>query len=343
MSDTILLKRDSSPGAVPSTSQLALGEVAINTYDGKMYIKKNDGTDSIKEIGFPVPNDGVTTNSIVDSAVTTNKIANGNITLVKLANDSVDASKIVDGSVGTNELAASSVTTAKINDGAVTQNKLATNSVGSSQIIDASIVAADLATDAVETAKIKNGAVTSGKVDATVTTQTSATGAVKLPYGSTAQRTTSQGRGGLRWNTSNACMEVYNGTGWLSFKDDNGITITSTGIAMTGSYTGSFTATADITAYSDEMLKKDWSGFSPNFVAELAEVKSGTFTRIDGGYRQVGVGAQSLQKVMPEAVKEDEDGVLSVAYGNAALAACVALAKEVEALKAEIKTLKENK
>ena len=51
MAQTIKLKRSSTGGAVPSTSSLSLGEVAINTYDGKMYIKKNDGTDSIVQIG----------------------------------------------------------------------------------------------------------------------------------------------------------------------------------------------------------------------------------------------------------------------------------------------------
>ena len=51
MTQTIKLKRSASQGSAPSTSDLALGEVAINTYDGKMYIKKDDGTASIVEIG----------------------------------------------------------------------------------------------------------------------------------------------------------------------------------------------------------------------------------------------------------------------------------------------------
>ena len=51
MAQTIKLKRSSTSGAEPSTSDLELGEVAINTYDGKMFIKKNDGSDSIVELG----------------------------------------------------------------------------------------------------------------------------------------------------------------------------------------------------------------------------------------------------------------------------------------------------
>ena len=51
MAQTIKLRRSATAGATPTTSQLELGEVAINTYDGKMYIKKSvGGTDSIVEI-----------------------------------------------------------------------------------------------------------------------------------------------------------------------------------------------------------------------------------------------------------------------------------------------------
>ena len=46
------------------------------------------------------------------------------------------------------------------------------------------------------------------------------------------------------------------------------------------------------------------------------------------------------QAGLAEAVMEDSDGFLSVAYGNAALVACIELAKEVVALKAEIAELK---
>ena len=51
MAQTIKLRRSATAGAKPTTSQLELGEVAINTYDGKMYIKKSvGGTESIVEI-----------------------------------------------------------------------------------------------------------------------------------------------------------------------------------------------------------------------------------------------------------------------------------------------------
>ena len=52
MTQTVQLKRSATAGAVPSTSDLSLGELALNTYDGKAYIKKNvGGTESIVEVG----------------------------------------------------------------------------------------------------------------------------------------------------------------------------------------------------------------------------------------------------------------------------------------------------
>ena len=51
MAQTIRLRRSSTADAEPTTAQLALGEVAINTYDGKMFIKKNDGTATIVQVG----------------------------------------------------------------------------------------------------------------------------------------------------------------------------------------------------------------------------------------------------------------------------------------------------
>ena len=48
----IRLRRSASQNAVPTTSQLNLGELAINTYDGKLFLKKSvGGTESIVEVG----------------------------------------------------------------------------------------------------------------------------------------------------------------------------------------------------------------------------------------------------------------------------------------------------
>lgn len=88
-------------------------------------------------------------------------------------------------------------------------------------------------------------------------------------------------------------------------------------------------AVGNVTAYSDERLKTNWRPLAPDFLTRFSRVKTGVYDRIDNGVTQVGVSAQSLREVLPQAVLEDGDGMLSVAYGNAALAACVELAKRV--------------
>ena len=51
MATNIKLKRSASAGAVPGTSDVALGELALNTTDGKLYMKKSvSGSESIVEI-----------------------------------------------------------------------------------------------------------------------------------------------------------------------------------------------------------------------------------------------------------------------------------------------------
>lgn len=93
---------------------------------------------------------------------------------------------------------------------------------------------------------------------------------------------------------------------------------------------GTIFATSNITAYSDERVKANWANLPNNFVEKLSQVKSGTYDRTDITLRQVGVSAQSLETILPEAIIRDEkDGKLSVAYGNAALASAVELAKRV--------------
>ena len=102
---------------------------------------------------------------------------------------------------------------------------------------------------------------------------------------------------------------------------------------------GNLTMAGNVTAYSDERLKKDWNSISSDYLTELANIKHGSYTRIDSEERQVGVSAQDLQKILPEAISTDNEGYLSVAYGNAALVSAVELAKKVVEQEERIKRL----
>jgi hypothetical protein len=53
MTSKLLSKRSAVPGKVPTTAQIDLGELAINTRDGKLYLKRDNGngTFTIVELG----------------------------------------------------------------------------------------------------------------------------------------------------------------------------------------------------------------------------------------------------------------------------------------------------
>ena len=61
MAQNILQRRSAIQGKVPNTSSLQVGEIGINTYDGKAYIHKSGSTESIES--FVITN-STTTGSI---------------------------------------------------------------------------------------------------------------------------------------------------------------------------------------------------------------------------------------------------------------------------------------
>jgi hypothetical protein len=102
---------------------------------------------------------------------------------------------------------------------------------------------------------------------------------------------------------------------------------------------GTFVASGNVTAYSDERVKTNWRGLPDGFVGQLAEVKHGTYDRTDQELTQDGVSAQSLRHVLPYSVLEGADGKLSVAYGSAALVSAIELAQLAVAQEARIAKL----
>jgi hypothetical protein len=58
MSNTVILKRSAVPGKVPSTGDLSLGELGLNTYDGKLFTKKSvGGVDTVVELSGGITGD----------------------------------------------------------------------------------------------------------------------------------------------------------------------------------------------------------------------------------------------------------------------------------------------
>ena len=85
--------------------------------------------------------------------------------------------------------------------------------------------------------------------------------------------------------------------------------LSSSGNALSGN----FTATGNVTAYSDERLKSHIQTI-PHALDKVLSVRGVTFDMNDE--RATGVIAQELEKVLPEAVFDNTDGFKSVAYGN---------------------------
>jgi hypothetical protein len=152
----------------------------------------------------------------------------------------------------------------------------------------------------------------------------------KLP----ADGTTTGSLYGMAWSHPNAGGAAGNLT-------DHGLLIINNG-AFKCAISNSIVASSNITAYSDERLKTNWRDMPEDYVARLAQVKVGIYDRIDEeDVTQVGVSAQSFQKLLPQAIMtaKDEMQTLSVSYGNAALASAVELAKDNVELRARIERL----
>ncbi|MCD4483383.1 pyocin knob domain-containing S74 family peptidase [Chromobacterium vaccinii] len=81
--------------------------------------------------------------------------------------------------------------------------------------------------------------------------------------------------------------------------------------------TGDMTASGNVTWFSDRRLKTDIQPIA-DALDKVRRLNGYTFTRTDTGARQVGLIAQEVQAVQPEAVIEaaDEAKTLTVAYGN---------------------------
>lgn len=90
MAQNIILKRSALPGKVPDTGSLNLGEIALNTYDGRAFIHKSGSTESIEQI--------VVTNSITTGSITLTETGSfGEISVTNDAN--IDGGVYVSGDI----------------------------------------------------------------------------------------------------------------------------------------------------------------------------------------------------------------------------------------------------
>ncbi len=156
--------------------------------------------------------------------------------------------------------------------------------------------------------------------------------------GSCAYATTAGNGGVTSVNGSTGAVTIAAGISTINYNNDSNSTyqmLWGSGNAIYGTggiYCNPATDTlyaAAVQATSDETLKTNWRNLTDNFVEKLAQIKSGTYDRIDIELVQDGVSAQSLQTLLPNSVSMGENGKLTVSYGNAAMVSSVELAKRV--------------
>ena len=95
----------------------------------------------------------------------------------------------------------------------------------------------------------------------------------------------------------------------------NGLSLSGNTFLMSGAYTGNFSATGNITAYSDSRLKKDVKTIE-GALDKTKELRGVEFTRIEDDTKSIGVIAQELEAVLPELVLTDDEGMKSVNYAQ---------------------------
>ena len=134
------------------------------------------------------------------------------------------------------------------------------------------------------------------------------------------------------FNGSDMFMDINNGEDFKIRDGNSGNAVRFTFDADNGN----FTATGNITAFSDERLKDNIETLDGSKVLDMRGV---SYTK--DGKAGSGVIAQELEKVAPELVmtNEKEDGMKSVAYGNLVgylIEAVKDQQKQIDELKAQL-------
>ena len=89
MAVKIELKRSAVPGKIPTVGQLDLGELAINTYDGTVYLKQDNGVQSIIQLATTAGS-----GSVIASASYATYAASSSLPLLGIVTASANASTI---------------------------------------------------------------------------------------------------------------------------------------------------------------------------------------------------------------------------------------------------------
>jgi hypothetical protein len=316
MASTLLVKRTTVAGRVPTTAQLLAGELAVNVPDGKLYLKQEGASTGIVEIG-PVRSVAGRAGDVTLSV--------GDIPGVAPLASPAFSGTPTSPTPGTADNSTRLATTAFVKaQGYVTTATAGVNSVsGSAPIVSSGGTNPSISLlPATTSAAGSMSAADKAKLDGI------AAGAqVNLPTNLGVSAGTSSGPTITSSTGSSATLPVASAT--------------ASGVVTTGaqSWAGAKTFTGVVTApdfvtTSDARLK---TAIAPikDALAKLQHLHGVTFELAGDPRPRMGLLAQEVQTVAPEAVIETE-GILRLAYGNLIgllVEAIKDLAHEVDQLK----------
>lgn len=137
-------------------------------------------------------------------------------------------------------------------------------------------------------------------------------------------------------NWSGAVLAVSNGGTGTTTSTGSGSVVLNNSPSFSGTASfGSISASGDITANSDARLKDNVFEYLLG-LEDICRVNPVMYRMIGSDEDKVGVIAQNLQEVVPEAVIENTEGILSVDYAKAAMVLVLNLAREVKQLREEL-------
>jgi len=154
--------------------------------------------------------------------------------------------------------------------------------------------------------------------------------ATKLLTARTISGTSFDGTGNITLNNSN----ITNGAGYTTYSS-NQATNTSSNVSFGTVNCTSLTSSGNVTAYSDATLKKEVSTIN-DALGIVGKLRGVTYKWISNEQEDIGVIAQEVEAVVPEVIKETEDGIKTVDYGRLVSV----LINAVNELKAEVDALK---
>jgi len=273
---------------------------------GQTYIFENKSGGHPFYIKTSIANGG--TNDAYNTGVTNNGGGNGTEIKITVPHDAPDILYYQCSSHSS--MAGTIYITGAVADGSITSAKIADGTIVSGDIADDTIVNADVNASA---------AIAGSKIVPTFT----GTDGVKLPVGTTAQRTNTQGM--LRFNTTLGLAEYYNGTSWISIdapptvSSVNPTVIDSTAsgnesVVVTGS---NFSTGATVKFISNNGTILTASSVARDSSTQLtATIARSSFVNAQEPYDVRVTNSSNLSNTLPDAINIDSSPVFTTPAGQ---------------------------